>query len=185
MNERHLYNVQNYFLCHKETSDKFNLFIDIGANKLWHSNYLKNHFKKVIAFEPTPNGEPDHNILLHYTALSDKKSRKTFYKNKDSALNSFHHKWDDKIEIHTHTLDSYNYEPDLIKIDTECHELHILKGSINTIKKCRPNLAIDIHNTNTKKVRSFLTELGYKELINDEKNLKSNKNFFYYEKNNI
>ena len=77
MNERHLYNVQNYLLCHKETSNKFNLFIDVGANKLWHSNYLKNHFKKVIAFEPTPNGEPDHNILLHYTALSDKKSRKT------------------------------------------------------------------------------------------------------------
>ena len=46
MNERHLYNVQNYLLCHKETSDRFNLFIDIGANKMWHSNYLKKHFKK-------------------------------------------------------------------------------------------------------------------------------------------
>ena len=66
MNERHLYNVQNYLLCHKETSNRFNLFIDIGANKLWHSNYLKKYFKKVVAFDPTPNGEPDHNILLHY-----------------------------------------------------------------------------------------------------------------------
>jgi|TARA_B110000444_G_scaffold27180_1_gene22445 FkbM family methyltransferase len=185
MNERHLYNVQNYLLCHKETSNRFNLFIDIGANKLWHSNYLKKHFKKVVAFEPTPNGEPEPSVLLHYTALSDKTSKKTFYKNQDTALNSFHHKWNDKIEIHTHTLDSYDYEPDLIKIDTECHELHILQGAINTIKKSKPNLAIDIHSTNKKKVKSFLKDLGYKQLINDEKNLKSNKNFFYYEKNNI
>ena len=47
------------------------------------------------------------------------------------------------------SLDSYfekkKYKPDLIKIDAEGSELYILKGSIKTILKHKPDIFLSIH----------------------------------------
>ena len=45
-----------------------------------------------------------------------------------------------KVEM----LDSYNFNPGLIKIDVQGAELTVLKGALNTIAKCKPILLIEL-----------------------------------------
>ena len=64
------------------------------------------------------------------------------------------------------TIDSYKFDDvDFIKIDTEGNELDVLRGSINTIKKCKPIIYYeDKGNTDEYigEVKSFFKKLGYK-----------------------
>ena len=77
------------------------------------------------------------------------------------------------------TLDSLNIKDiDLIVMDTEGYELFVLKGGIETIKKYKPVLIIEFHNTKklTRKYgyelveqEKFLQELGYEFVCNINK----------------
>jgi hypothetical protein len=49
----------------------------------------------------------------------------------------------------------------VIKIDVEGHELEVLKGAENTIKKYMPTLLIEIFNFDTNEVPKYLKSLGY------------------------
>ena len=50
-----------------------------------------------------------------------------------------------------------------MKIDVEGHELEVLKGAENTIKKCNPSILIEILDYNESEVPKFMKELGYDE----------------------
>lgn len=51
------------------------------------------------------------------------------------------------VEIQLNTLDSLDLEPvDLIKIDIEGHEMEMLLGAREYIKKCKPNIAIAVYH---------------------------------------
>ena len=53
-----------------------------------------------------------------------------------------------KIEVKTRTLDSYEFDQlDFIKIDVEWFELRVLQGAENTIRKHKPIMYIEIHDT--------------------------------------
>jgi FkbM family methyltransferase len=58
---------------------------------------------------------------------------------------------------------------DLIQLDVEGYELNALKGAVETIKKCKPVIAVEVYedwarryNTSTAEVDVFLNDLGYK-----------------------
>jgi hypothetical protein len=49
----------------------------------------------------------------------------------------------------------------IIKIDVEGHELQVLEGARDTIKRDLPTILIEIHEYDESKVPSLLKELGY------------------------
>lgn len=66
------------------------------------------------------------------------------------------------------TLDSFDLQrADWLKIDAEGAELEILKGGIETIKRCRPKVLLEHHDfidaTAEARETAFLRELGYKQ----------------------
>ena len=53
-----------------------------------------------------------------------------------------------EIVVETRTLDSYEFDQlDFIKIDVEWFELRVLQGAENTIKKHKPIIYIEMHDT--------------------------------------
>ena len=131
-------------------------------------------------------------IILNKTALSNKNIKRDFYINKLSLTSGFskinnNSSWfrikkkilntkniyEKKISIKTNTLDNFIKKNkikkiDILKIDTEGHELHILKGSENLIKKKLVKyLLIEINHSNmyvnysNKKIDIFLKKNNF------------------------
>jgi hypothetical protein len=67
-----------------------------------------------------------------------------------------------KTTVSCHRLDDiYKGRVSLIKIDVEGHELEVLKGAENTIKKYMPTLLIEIFDFENNEVPKYLKSLGY------------------------
>lgn len=69
----------------------------------------------------------------------------------------------DKIEIRT--LDSFNLAPAFIKIDVEYMEDKVLLGAVNTIKKHKPVILIEIHEEQLESLRKIIDDLDYKFIL--------------------
>jgi FkbM family methyltransferase len=76
--------------------------------------------------------------------------------------------------IEIKTIDSMNLQPEIIKIDVEGFESQVLEGGIETIKKKKPFLMIEINEVSVKKVGSILLELGYLVFTYDKSTKKLN-----------
>ena len=78
---------------------------------------------------------------------------------------------------------NYIIKIDIIKIDVEGFEMHVLESAINTIKKYKPKIIIETHNYRLfDLVFNFLGELGY-DLVYSDYNGYSN--IFDYVVNNF
>lgn len=60
------------------------------------------------------------------------------------------------------TLDSLNLSPDFIKIDVEGAELQVLRGAVDTLKRCKPVLQIEIHKRAFTQANQALQGMGYR-----------------------
>ena len=76
--------------------------------------------------------------------------------------------------IEVKTIDSMNLQPEIIKIDVEGFESQVLEGGIETIKKKKPFLMIEINDVSVKKVSSILSELDYLVFTYDKSTKKLN-----------
>ena len=188
---------------------------DIGANKGHYIYKLSKltHSEKIFAFEPIPknyrflkNVFPQSKIFKY--ALSNevglKKMKIPIVNNKlldtrakiDFNILEKNESDYKKIEIECSTLDLFVKQYsiikiDFLKIDVEGHELNILKGGINSIKKFRPIILIEIeqrhHTFNISQIFNFIIKLKYEikyfNLINMEfdslKNFNVDKNQDY------
>ena len=134
----------------------------------------------------------NNKIILSKTPLSDKCRKRVFYINKLSLTSTFSKintnslwfiikkkilntkkTYESKISIKTNSLDNFIKlkkikKIDLLKIDTEGHELHILKGSKNLLKKNLVKyLLIEINHSNMynnysyKKINIFLKKNNF------------------------
>lgn len=132
--------------------------IDIGANIGFMTGYFGSRWKKVTAFEPTPNifkclekNCNQSNIELKNLALSDINGEVLFAVGGKSEINQIisdpkvlkkHWQY---IKVPAVTLDSLNLQNvDMIKIDVEGHELSVVKGAEKTIRSQKPLIAIEI-----------------------------------------
>jgi FkbM family methyltransferase len=163
---------------YKEGTDILDIGANIGYNSLMFSDYGPVHafeplFHKVVTLN-VENNKLTHNIHIYPCALSDKEHTVDMYfpiVDKKDGLRNYGGSsickghWTDestKTEVKCYRLDDiYSGIPSVIKIDVEGHELEVLKGAENTIKKYMPTLLIEIFNFDTNEVPKYIKSLGY------------------------
>lgn len=175
------YDIEKYY---KPGTDIIDVGANIGYNSLMFSDY-----GPVIAFEPVFNeianmnmrdNNLKHKVSVYPIALSDKIGKMVdLYipnspKDEPDKINyggtsmypSESQDMNKKVSCITDTLDNiYKGVPSIIKIDVEGAELDVLRGGLNTLKKHKPVLLIEIvsdYDKNAKKIHDFLKdEIGY------------------------
>lgn len=130
---------------------QFRVAVDVGAHcGLWSMQLVK-RFAKVHAFEPVAEHRDcflanlaDTDIgrfSLYHSALGDHDDMIKITTAPTSSGDSY---VDGSGDIPMHTLDSFNLQDvDFIKIDTEGHELPIIRGGEQTIKRCKPVIIVE------------------------------------------
>jgi FkbM family methyltransferase len=145
------------FLCLRDKDA-----IDVGANDGSYVHYLRRHARRVIAFEPMPSLADAlrvkfrHGVDIRSIALSDHAGTVELHMpvvdgvtvtgcSTVSPTASATYPDHRAIEVPMATLDSvYKGDVGFIKIDVEGHEQAVLDGAIQTIRRCRPRLLVEI-----------------------------------------
>ena len=139
----------------------FGTFVDAGANVGIWSRPMSDLFTTVEAFEPaeknrecfTENLKEVGNVNLYSHGLGETQTYgnlllgvkncggcKILYQDEIKGV-----KFQPEDSVEVRTLDSHNFrEVGLIKIDTQGHELRILKGAVETMKKWKPVVVFEI-----------------------------------------
>jgi len=158
-------------LAAKAGRDK--LVLDIGANIGVISQALEYHGFKVEAFEPQPEVfallKKNMQGAAHNVALGAAAGTATMPKVDYTKPNNFGGiaigmaSAAGTIDVELRTLDSYNFQNvGLIKIDVEGFEEQVLRGGIETIKRCKPFLYLeDDRADKSASLHKYLKELGY------------------------
>ena len=139
--------------------------------------YLEKNLKKIVKNIEIYNfalsnktGEVYLKIPLRYKSIL-KKNFEDFYEGGLATIhpeNKLEEKKFEKFKTESNYLDNFKFNEKIgfIKIDVEGHEQFILEGAVNTIKKHKPNLLIEIekkHRSDSiEKTFSYLSNLGYK-----------------------
>lgn len=140
--------------------DPRRLSLDIGANIGIYSAAMRRHARQCHAFEPNPEFAWIYrgvlaDVVLHPVALSERTGRAPFripvvddvaYAGwgtlERPALFAGHSTR--AFEVDLRRLDDLGLEPvGLIKIDVEGHELEVLRGALETLRRDRPALLIE------------------------------------------
>ena len=121
-------------------------FIDIGSN-VGSYTLLSGIVKKctTVSFEPIPStfkkletnvrlNSENKNITLYNNGIGDKNGYLYFTNNLNTTNKVVGEKTDNCISVKVDTLDSYNFNPSVIKIDVEGYEQFVLKGGGENIK---------------------------------------------------
>lgn len=169
------------WLLRKEA--KGELALDIGANIGYSTLSLCKNMKKVIAIEPDDRSRKllkkniklnkfEEKVKIYDFAVSDEKGEKIFYLSKHPNLSAFNKNkkyWTKKKKVKTIRIDDLNIIPNFIKMDLEGHEVKVINGAINSLKKtdfCR--ILLEVHPQFYNKERNFadilkkLIKIGYK-----------------------
>ena len=163
------------------------IIVDVGAHMGFHTINFANNSKHVYAFEPQPHlynqvcgniflNELDSKITCFNIGLGETNKRSSFGSlDKHNSLN-WDGNWDVELinyggrsleddlgtdEIEIRTLDSFNLNPHLIKIDVEGYELKTLQGSIQTLKSHHPVIIFECFESQQKEVFQLLDDIGY------------------------
>lgn len=124
----------------------YRLAVDVGGHcGLWAMQMVK-HFDRVISFEPVQEHRDCYvkNVqgteLLPF-ALGDKPGMVKIHTTNGSSGDS----WvDGDGDIEMRTLDSFVLKDvDLLKIDCEGYELHVLKGAVEMLERCKPAIIVE------------------------------------------
>jgi len=169
--------------------------LDIGANIGNHSMFFSKFiFDKTISFEANYrnfavlcknkelNNISDDKLELHQVALSDGEYKYSFLEYQDN-MGGTKVVEGDVGEILTAKIDSFNLpKVDFIKLDVEGHEVKVLKGAIDLIKRDSPDIMVEcnIHEESSfKNVNQYMESIDY-HLIDV---FRDNQMFYYEHKN--
>ncbi|WP_233707370.1 FkbM family methyltransferase, partial [Helicobacter cetorum] len=173
--------------------DKEGLYIlDVGANIGNHSLYFALECKatKILAFEPicstfeileknivlnhlqniiTPLNVGLSNKSINASIVADSRFGNTIGFHSDNIggtnLTQDENGAFKLIALDSINLKDYGFERlDFIKIDVENHEIEMLEGALETLKKYRPIIFIETFKDNKEKVFGILNGLGYQQV---------------------
>lgn len=180
--------------------------IDVGVYQGIYSYEMAKYSRIVHSFEPNPIiydylnrnlKKIIRNMKLYNFALSDnskkaylkvpirnKKSNKNIYENyykmgratihKNNFIESY-----EKFIVQTKKIDDIdlNFKVSLIKIDVEGHEMEVIRGATNLIKKYHPTLIVEIEEkyskNSVKNTIEKINSLGYEAFFLEDSVLKS------------
>lgn len=155
------------------------VILDIGANIGNHSVYWASRgAKRIHSFEPmihTYNNlvknininEIDKVVIPYNVGLGDVKSSGEIAKNYSTNIGGTQikeSKVSGRFSIKIEKLDDIDLKEekiDFVKIDVEFFEPKTLVGMIETIKKYKPVIFIEVFKQNRRFVKKFLANLGY------------------------
>lgn len=163
-------------LCHRDK-----LAIDVGANIGTYAYHSRRHASRVVAYEPNPGLAQRLQRLLpevdvRNLAVSDQAGEVVLQVPvshdgvQQHELASIAQHFDGPVVEHrvrSVTLDSEQHaEVGFIKIDVEQHELAVLRGTMQTITRWRPNIMTEAaplkYEAGLVQTYAFLLQLGYK-----------------------
>jgi len=124
---------------------KFDLAIDCGAHRGIVTNYLMQHFDKVVSIEPSEFADEINNQYVIKAALGQANYRAGLQHGKHNT-GQRHLVVGDDVDVIT--LDSLHLAPDFIKIDIEGMEYHALLGGEQTIRTHKPIIIIEENGLN-------------------------------------
>lgn len=150
-----------------------------GDTALYFANKAKETTVYTFEFTPSNIKVMEKNIALNNAkniriipkAIFDVSNEEYFLVDKGASSFFTKEKTTDAIQIQTITIDDFTKQENVskinfIKLDIEGAELNALKGSVETIKKWRPTLAIAVYHNpiDFKELVQFISELnlGYK-----------------------
>ena len=147
--------------------------IDVGANIGMMSIILSQEFDctEIICFEPVKGSceMADKNLQIcgiphkaYNLAISNFNGKMGFNENGNSQNSKL--SLDEKQNtVETRTLDSYEFnDVILIKIDVEGHEVEVMEGSIETIKRNSPVVLLEYHKeASANRIFEIINELNY------------------------
>ncbi|SDT85552.1 FkbM family methyltransferase [Desulfobacula phenolica] len=152
------------YLKYLINDNKSGTIFDIGANSgLYTRHFLKvtNEKTKIIAIDPdvycygyTKNRFQDNNrVQVYHLALFDRNHKDISFfipqifscLPEPSGASLFHNNQGDRqVKVDVKTLDSFHANDVIfIKLDVEGAEVEVIKGGLETIKKCRPILQVE------------------------------------------
>lgn len=146
-------NCNNRFFIPELILTNHETFIDAGAYDGRVSKtfkyFVNNEFDAIYMFEPDNENLHkikinDKKVFIYNNALGDKNINTGFLSGYDFYSKI---KDDEKELTEMRTLDSFDIKPTFIKYHLEGYELQAIKGSINTIKKCRPIIAVTTYHS--------------------------------------
>ena len=146
-------NSNNQYFTNFINIDKNSTIIDVGAydgDTIKSILSWKKEFKKIIAFEPEKENfkklkktiRNNKKITAYNLALGSISKMVFFNSSKDTSRIT----QDGDLKIEINTLDSFGFTPNFIKVDIEGGEKDFIIGSRETIKKCKPQLAICVYH---------------------------------------
>jgi FkbM family methyltransferase len=133
--------------------------VDVGANSGTYCIPLSVLCRQVVAFEPLPDcaktlavWAKGRNVVVHACGLGEGSGELTLNIPRAAGMlvttrASFVHiaSSTQQLRVPVRTLDEFELQDvGLIKIDVEGFELATLRGAAATIRRCRPNLLIEI-----------------------------------------
>lgn len=159
--------------------------MDIGSHKAGYLTFMLKQVGdkgKVFAFEPQSHLYEYikkckslfkwDNVTIEHLALSDLPGTVTLYTPIDEAgkvstpgATIVEHEDKSRFgiteQVSAETLDAYcdrnHVEPDFLKIDVEGNELRVFKGGLNTLKKYKPKIIVEIDSRQVGKEKVFET----------------------------
>ena len=167
------------FLCRRDADA-----IDVGANDGSYVHYLRRHAHKVVAFEPMPvlasalrKKFPGGEVVIEQVALSDRADTVELHMpvvdgivvtgcSTISTDASGTYPATQAIKVSMDRLDAaYKGRAGFIKIDVEGHEQAVLDGALQTIRRCRPRVLVEIDDRlspgGLARARTYFDSLGY------------------------
>jgi FkbM family methyltransferase len=143
------------FLCRRDADA-----LDIGANDGRYVHYLRRHARRVVAYEPMPSRARElrrkfpRSVTIEPIALSDT--------NGTLALHG-----PDTVQVPMNRLDNvYHNQAGFIRIDADGHEQAVLDGAVETIRRHRPRLLVEIDDRlspgGLTRARAYFDRLGYR-----------------------
>lgn len=150
--------------------------LDVGANIGYYSMYCAPYCKQVFAFEPDPrnldalrsNATAAVNVEVVTAAASSAAGEMTFSLGETSELSRLGgaaHGEVGRVRVEVVTLDEFmGARPELrvagIKTDTEGHDLDVLRGAVNVVRKHQPLILSEVALDDEELYR-FACDVGY------------------------